>query len=660
MANPFYRPDIDGMRAVAVALVIAHHFGIGPFPGGYVGVDVFFVISGFLITSLILADGRRFSLLHFYERRMRRILPALLVVIVATLATATVLFIPRDLSAVAESSTAALLFVSNFYFQAQSGYFDAAAELKPLLHTWSLGIEEQFYILHPLWLMLLARFGGWRSIVAGTAIVMFMSLSVSVLTTATDPTAAYYLLPARAWELSVGALLATGALAPPRKPFIATLAAGSGLALIVFAAVSFSAQTSFPGYAALAPVIGTALLLWAGQGASAMTRLLSWRPLVGVGLISYSLYLWHWPILVFGTYAAGRALDGVQTVAALALVAGLSLVTYRYVERPVRNGALVPVPRLVSIVSAGAAVVLVVTGASYISGGFPSRLRPASAAILAADTPLERLPCTGEQLVLDSGKTVCARGASGAAPSFVLVGDSHSVAIAEAFFHAAASVGKAGYHIGGPGFCPLPGVHAVRQPEHSAPMPDFMDLMQRQPAVKRVVVACYWQMRVSMARQFRKYEFRDADYDGSGRAYNRISLERGLQRLFEAFPDHTFVLLEGVPTGPALDPIAAVRLAHIWGLDTVAQRMGLSRADYDEQLRLYRPLLQRAAANYGRVKILPVADAMCDATRCHGWANGGPTYTDDNHVSDRGAMLMSEVFRRALGAAPQVSTLVHR
>lgn len=259
-----------------------------------------------------------------------------------------------------------------------------------------------------------------------------------------------------------------------------------------------------------------------------------------------------------------------------------------------------------------------------------------------------------------SGATVCPRGASGATPSFVLVGDSHSMAIAEAFFRAAASVGQAGYHIGGPGFCPLPGVHAVRQPEFSAPMPDFMELMQRQPAVTHVVLACFWEMRVSRARKFRKFEFRDAEYDGSGRAYNRVSVERGLQRLLKAFPDHyTFALLEDVPNGISLDPVAAVRLAHIWGMGGIEGRMGLSRTVYEAQLAEYRPILERVAGN-GRVKIFPVIDAMCGATRCRGWSNDGPAYIDDNHVSDRGALLLTDVFRATLLDLPKLSTVAHR
>ncbi len=656
MASLAYRSDIDGIRAIAVVLVIAHHFGVAAFQGGYVGVDVFFVISGFLITSLILADASRFSLVHFYERRARRILPALFIVIAATLVAATVLFIPSDLAAVAESTVAALFFMSNFLFQAQSGYFDAAAELKPLLHTWSLAIEEQFYIIHPLFLMLLLRARDKRVVVAGIAGVLVASLAVSVLTTSTDPTAAYYLLPARAWELAAGALLATGIFSAPRDAVVAALTSACGLALIVFAATTYSSQTAFPGIAAIAPVGGTVLLLWAGQTGSITTRILSWRPAVIIGLLSYSLYLWHWPILVFAVYANGGDLDGPQATAALLLVAGLSVLTYRYVERPARSAVLCSMHRIVALGSVAAVLLFTVATATYLTGGLPARLRPTSAAILNADSSLPRLPCVGKGLRLQSGSTICPRGAKNVTPSFVLVGDSHALAISRAFFRAAADAGQAGYQISSAGFCPLPGVYAVRQPEYSAPLPDFIELLQRQPSVTHVVVACFWEMRVSMARQFRKMEFRDADYDGTGRAYNRVSLRRGLERLFEAFPHHTFVLLEDVPTGAALDPVAAARLAHVWGMDGIEYRMGLSRAAYEEQLASYRPILQQAVM-HGRAEVLPVVDALCDATRCPGWRNGKPIYKDDDHISDSGALLMTDVFRAALlpGSKPHAA-----
>ena len=202
-----YRADIDGLRGLAVVLVIAYHYGLTQLAGGYIGVDVFFVISGFLITTIILNDSN-FSIWRFYERRARRILPALFVVIAASAAAATVWFIPNDLTAFAESAAATIFFGSNFLFQSQAGYFDASADLKPLLHTWSLAVEEQFYILHPIFLLMLLKSGKPWAVGGGLAAVLGVSLLVSAITVHTDPSAAFFLLPARAWELCAGALLA--------------------------------------------------------------------------------------------------------------------------------------------------------------------------------------------------------------------------------------------------------------------------------------------------------------------------------------------------------------------------------------------------------------------------------------------------------------------
>lgn len=259
-----YRPDIDGLRALAVASVVLFHVSAWPFSGGYVGVDVFFVVSGYLITGIVLSDvaAGQFSIARFYERRARRILPALFVMLAVSSIFAVVLFIPPDLVAFAKSAAATVAFSSNFLFQAQAGYFDTAAELKPLLHTWSLGIEEQFYLLHPLFLRALVPFGR-SGIIWGLAIVLVASFVASAATLHAFTSGAFYLLYSRAWELGVGSLLAVVRRPLPRA--WAPAAGLLGLALIAFAVLAYSAETPFPGAAALPPVLGTALIIWAGH-----------------------------------------------------------------------------------------------------------------------------------------------------------------------------------------------------------------------------------------------------------------------------------------------------------------------------------------------------------------------------------------------------------
>ena len=374
MSSSAYRPDIDGLRAVAIVPVVLFHAGLGGFKGGFVGVDVFFVISGYLITSLIEGEirERRFSIVAFYERRIRRIFPALLTMILCVSAGAALILLPDDFRAFGRSVAATALFGSNVLFWSESGYFDAAAETKPLLHTWSLAVEEQFYILFPLFLVAAHRLleGRWgRALVP----VIAMSFLWSVLQVSSEPASAFYLAQSRAWELLLGALIALQAVPPLRSQAARELAGGAGLALIAFSTLAFSAQTPFPGFAALLPCAGAFLLIHAGSGpAPTLTRrLLSLRPLVFVGLISYPLYLWHWPLLALAKRLALRPLTPMEVLDIVASSVALAALTWKFIEQPIRrrggSGAIGRGPLF-----AGAAAGLVAaTGFGMLAAAFP-------------------------------------------------------------------------------------------------------------------------------------------------------------------------------------------------------------------------------------------------------------------------------------------------
>ena len=336
-----YRPEIDGLRALAVLPVIAFHAGAPAFAGGFIGVDVFFVISGYLITSILLEDLRtgRFSLAHFYERRARRILPALFVVVAACIPLAWVWLLPGDMADFSASVAAVALFVSNFLFWAQSGYFETAAEYRPLLHTWSLAVEEQFYVLFPLLLLAawrLARgYMGW--LLAGLVVA---GLALSQWSVRHGAEAAFFLIHARAWELLVGALIAwyMHVFGTPRGDArLASVAGFAGLALIVWSVFALDARTPFPGINALAPVLGTALVVIFAREGSLVASVLGCRALVGVGLISYSAYLWHQPLFAFARH---RSL-GEPEAWLMGLLSAASLVlawaSWRLIETPFRR-----------------------------------------------------------------------------------------------------------------------------------------------------------------------------------------------------------------------------------------------------------------------------------------------------------------------------------
>ena len=366
-----YRPEIDGLRAFAVGPVILYHAGVPGFGGGFLGVDFFFVISGFLITSILIADleDGRFSLWDFYERRCRRILPALFVMIFATLIAGYLLLLPSYFEELAESAIAAVLFVSNIYFWVTTDYFAVDVDLKPLLHTWSLAVEEQYYLFFPLFLMLFWRMGR-RVVLVLIGVVFVVSLALSQLVAESHATANFYLLPTRAWELLAGAACAffRNGRAEAGNTWLAWL----GLALMVGSVAGYSEAMALPSVLSLPAVIGPALvLLYARQG-NVVGKALAWRPLVWIGLVSYSAYLWHQPV-----FAIMRArLSGSDTmpfiVAAVALTFVLAWLSYRYVERPFRRRgptATVSNRQLVWILGTGATALLGIAALGLVELG---------------------------------------------------------------------------------------------------------------------------------------------------------------------------------------------------------------------------------------------------------------------------------------------------
>lgn len=331
-----FQRHIAGLRGVAVLGIVLFHFGVAILPGGYVGVDIFFVISGYLISRRLYAElaAGTFSLPGFFERRARRIAPAFIFVSAITTAFAVTILYPQELVDYARSLIWSVLFSANAFFYAHSGYFDPAADEQPLLHYWSLGVEEQFYILFPLILMAVSRFGRRAAaIVVGVLFVVSLAASQTVLQV--DPPAAFYLLPFRAFELLIGALLALPGVPAPRRRLVAGAATTIGCALIAAAMVLFSEQTAFPGVMALIPCVGAALAIWGGDpGVSLPGRLLSVRPLMFFGAISYSLYLVHWPIVVFAGMTMPALDPGLFTAAALAGATAFAWISYRFVEQP--------------------------------------------------------------------------------------------------------------------------------------------------------------------------------------------------------------------------------------------------------------------------------------------------------------------------------------
>jgi peptidoglycan/LPS O-acetylase OafA/YrhL len=386
-ASETYRPDIDGLRAVAVLSVIAYHFSSSILPGGYLGVDVFFVLSGYLITSILWREAiqNRLSIVRFYDRRVRRIMPALLFLLVATSFFATALLLPADLIGYGKSLLATLVFLANIYFWRDTDYFSRTAEQKPLLHLWSLGVEEQFYILFPAIIALLARFGR-RSALAGVTAVTLASFALNVMALRIGgESPAFFLLPTRAWELGAGAMLAV-IPARSRGPgirsdewMVETISIGGALLLVLGLCHPVRLFGVLP--VALPVVFGTTALIYAASSRPPLiNQALSWPPVVFVGLISYSLYLWHWPVIVFARYYLVRDLSAVEMCTALVLMLVMAVLSWRYVERPFRQRTM-PIRKAALIVVGTSLALTAIASVTVVTSGLPQRLDPKAAGL---------------------------------------------------------------------------------------------------------------------------------------------------------------------------------------------------------------------------------------------------------------------------------------
>lgn len=490
-----YRADVDGLRAVAVLPVVLYHAGFGC-PGGFVGVDVFFVISGFLIGSLVVAEIRAgvFRMADFWERRVRRILPALLVVVLATYAVSAFLMVPQQFKDFGKSVLAQPLLLANVVFWRQTGYFDTSAELQPLLHTWSLAVEEQFYLLFPL-VMMAAMKAGLRF--ARFCVVAFLVLSLAWCLHATHryPSAAFYLIFSRLWELDLGVLLAL-LPARPVRPRLDSALSWLGLAMILGAVFGFSVNTPFPGAAALAPCLGAALLIRSNTAArTGAGRLLGAAPLVRIGKISYSLYLWHWPAIVFTKL---WLLDGnfaLPLAGAVAASFALAALSYRFVETPFRAKRLLPDRRGLFAAAAVAGALLAGLGAAtYRSGGFPGRM-PEEVRLHER----ERSPYVSAQGIsqLRESGSLPLFGHPADAPDppageLLLWGDSHAVSLLPLFDELGAAHRVSVHAAAQPEIGPFVGAYTPRRRRYAPDDAERVLDYALQHGIRHVVLAARW------------------------------------------------------------------------------------------------------------------------------------------------------------------------
>ena len=651
-----YRADIDGLRAVAIVPVVLFHAGASAFPGGFVGVDVFFVISGFLITGLIRheIDTGRFSLVNFYERRVRRLFPALFAMLVLVSSCAAWLLLPADLADYGKSVAATSLFASNFLFWQEAGYFGRAAEEIPLLHTWSLAVEEQFYILFPLFLAFIAARARKRY-VAATALVTAVSFALCVAWVAVERDGAFYLAPARAWELGMGALLALGAIPVSHRRHVRSVVGLLGLSALLGSVTLYTPATVFPGVTALLPCAGTAAIIWAGSGGhNVVGDALSARPVVLTGLVSYSLYLWHWPLLTLGRYYAVRDLTALETTLLLTLAVVAAVASWRYVERPFRGkSGLLARRRLFAAAAMLMGVAVVASTAAIVADGWPARSDPAVRRIVDGgnDRRTRDWECGNTTLAKIRSGDLCRTGDSQAgAPTFLVWGDSHARAMADAIGAAAAHANAAGLLALRPGCAPLRDAEVAGQDaEHdcNAFSEAVLELLGRSPGITDVVLAGRWALLAEGTRYGHESGenviLTDPHSKERSLANNQEVFERALRRSVTAL----------LAQGKRVWLVASVPEVG-WDVPSVlarSQRFGRmppdapTRAEYAARQQHVLAVLDELDALPGVVVLRPDA-VLCRDVRCAVTRDGLPLYFDSHHLTLRGGSLLEPLFAK--------------
>lgn len=641
-----YRGDIDGLRALAVLAVVIYHFKKNLGFNGYMGVDIFFVISGYLITRIIydaVISPSGFSIRDFYQRRARRILPALFTVMIFTLIAAYCLFLPTELLAFAKSSFAATFFSSNFLFWAAAGYFDADAYLKPLLHTWSLAVEEQFYIVFPLIIMGLHKYA--KNLLKPILVTLFfLSLIASIVVMHFGwQSSAFYLFPLRAWELLAGSILALNIL-----PKLSSIALARSLSLIGFILIALGIgirieDEIFPGLTAMPVVFGTALIIYAGQFGLKnlwVNDALNTAPMRFIGKISYSLYLWHWPIIVFAKYYFFDHLNIAQMIPLFALCVGLSYLSWRFVEQPVRAQSyrfskskpsfIVLALFIASLIGCGA--LIATSGKTH---WHDAELLKITSAELRRDWPrIKTFNGNPKDFVFGTSNNI-------EDASILVIGDSHAVALTYVVNEIAKERRETGLLLRNDCLTPIEWQDQIGKLKPCAQKTqEIIAYVNTHPQIKTIIIVQRWSVRNNVLRRYSKLpqqEMLQLREDALTSLVSQMSGQGRTIIISGEMPDIT-------DTGANIPSIYA-RL-KMQGSDRDL------RPDYDRYLRQQGripEILQRIADQTG-AKILWPDRVFCriETGFCDIEDKNGLFYYDDDHMSSHGAMQLKPAFDQAL------------
>ncbi|WP_324754593.1 acyltransferase family protein [Roseovarius sp. Pro17] len=654
-----YRPEIDGLRAVAVIPVILFHAGFSAFAGGYIGVDVFFVISGYLITTILIGEREAgtYSLLGFYERRARRILPALFLVLLCTIPFAWRWLAPDPFEDYARSQAFAALFLSNFHFLEKSSYYDVGSALRPLLHTWSLAVEEQFYLLFPLVLLPLGLFVRQKFLIV-FLILSALSLALAEWGWRTYPGENFYFTFSRLWELLAGSICA--AILFNRPQMRSDTMGLAGLALIIYSIFFYNEAVPFPSVYALVPVVGSMLIILFADRGTWTARVLSASPMVWIGLVSYSAYLWHQPLFAFARIRSiGEPSLWVMSGLTLMTLA-LAWLTMRYVETPFRRRTVLPGQRgLLTVSAAGIAAIAAFGFVGDGTGGFPSRIKEQAPGML---TELRN------QLIAPDSRSGCVDGdgigkaqlctiytGDGGAGTVAVLGDSHGQAMIPGFAALSRAHGV-DVLMAARGACPpLLGVYLAKGGQYERDCHDFVQ-KTAQEVVDRGVGTVYLVARWSLYATG-EYADEKATYALSPDFGARHVRQAERLANFEVALDETLAFYEKagvrvvlVGQVPLQWVIAQtlIEQAMLMGLDTRQSRdkfrnSFVTRTANDGLVQDADRVLHQVAERRG-AEVLMLADRFADGDSYVWIRDGEVLYRDTNHLSVVGARGLAPVF----------------
>jgi len=629
-----YRPDIDGLRALAVLAVVVFHFNKQWLPGGFVGVDIFFVISGYLITGIISKEVSRgeFSFVEFYMRRIRRILPAAFFLIFATTLFGIAFMVPIDARDLASSAIASIFSVANIYFwkYLDVGYFAASSDLVPLLHMWSLGVEEQFYLLWPALLIILYRAGGRTAIIFAAILIAAASILYGESKLVSDPKFAYYMLPSRAGELLIGSLayFASEVWKDRISQLTAQTLAVFGIAAVVLS-ISFISETGgFPGLISLLPSVGVAVVIFAGAaGKNIVSSVLSFRPFVLVGLVSFSLYLWHWPILAFYRYAYGQPTGGGYLICGGLLVL-TTLISYYLVEVPFRRPGVRFVNwKGVAVASLG---IITVSGSYYTIGvkGLVKELSPEgyhakvtehfnqTKAAYRYDYNCQM--ASYDPKIIDLKRCVVGPDAK---PSVLIFGDSNSAHYV-GYWKVVAEDRKV----------------AMRNISHNSCVP-FSGEKSR-PYVKEAGRNSCQMFNAEVRRRFNDFETIIVSADWEGYKYKAKHYVADIEGLIEELSATGKNIIIGlkVPIFKDYDRSCDLKSLKIPGIDCA------SRGVYPDagETEINNQIIA-IAGRYNNVKTFTLRNYVCADGTCSAYLGGKPIYFDLGHLSMAGSEQIGQI-----------------